>query len=298
MKIGTRGSTLALAQTKMIADILIRELGIQPEIVTIRTQGDRFTDQPFREFTGRGYFTLELEEALLCGQIDAAVHSFKDMPPEAPEGLSVAAVSEREDPADLLIVRPEAFAPGVQEIPLNQGVVVGTSAVRRATQLKHLRRDIQIKDLRGNLPTRLYKLTEGQYDAIFLASAGVNLLKLDLSEFNVVRLDPTTFIPSPGQGALAVQMREGHRLFSEVQRILHHETTWQATRLERDVMGLFGGGYGLMLGVYAHYSDNNWRLYGYWGGTDDQPVWTDVEGDLKDNLAEQLHRKLTLAPVG
>ena len=135
MRIGTRGSALARVQAHMVAQLLAERLGEVPEIIVIQTQGDKVTDRPLRELEGRGYFTKEIEEALLNRTIDVAVHSFKDMPSQAPDGLAVAAVSPREDPADLLIVRPDAYTPAEREIPVRQGATVGTSAVRRETQL-------------------------------------------------------------------------------------------------------------------------------------------------------------------
>lgn len=312
MKIGTRGSALALIQAETVARILSEALSIATEIVIIKTQGDRFADRPLHELEGRGYFTREIEEALLDGQIDMAVHSFKDMPLKTPAGLTLAAISVRENPSDLLIIRQEALddispVPCFQErsnggvtaektdirIPLSESAVVGTSAVRRAVQLKCIRPDLVIKDLRGNVTTRLEKLKAGQYDAIFLAAAGVNRLNLSLAEFNIIRLDPTVFVPSPGQGALAIQTREDAPYTGEVHKLIHHETTGKATSLEREVMARFGGGCGLPLGVYARLVDQTWELYGFWGNDMEHPVWADVKGYYTDNLAEKLYRKLS-----
>lgn len=300
---------MALTQAKSIIEIITEVLGISAEAVVIRTQGDRVSEAPFRELEERGYFTREIEEALLDGQIDAAVHSFKDMPSKSPDGLAIAAVSERENPADMLVIAPGAYA-DVQSvsgermtggdgiihneaaIPLRTGAVVGTSAVRRAVQIKSIRPDIKIRDLRGNIPTRMEKLAEGVYDAIFLAAAGVRRLKLRLDEFKVAELDPAIFIPAPGQGALAFQMREGDLLFEEMHSLLHDRVTGQATTLERKVLTYFGGGCGLPLGVYAEPSGGMIKLYGFWGGDTERPVWAHVHGEWSLELAGELFEKL------
>ncbi|NQU06160.1 MAG: hydroxymethylbilane synthase [Calditrichaeota bacterium] len=291
MKIGTRGSRLALVQTTAVASFIEQRLGITPEITVIKTQGDRINDRPFSDMEGRGFFTKEIEEALLSCKIDVAVHSFKDVPSVLPDGLAIVAVTQREDPADLLIIRPEAINKG-QEIPLKSGVSVGTSAVRRSVQLKALRPDIEIKDLRGNVTTRLQKLENGVYDAIFLAAAGVNRLGIAIDEFIVERLTPTVFIPSPGQGALAIQMRADDVNYEKIHSLLHDENTGEATNIERDVMVRFGGGCGLPLGVYAFNDEKEWNLHGFWGESSDHPTWADVKGDQTSELISELYRKL------
>ena len=292
IKIGTRGSALALAQAKSIADVISAGLGLETELAVIKTQGDRVTDRPLRELEGRGYFTKEIEEALLNEQIDIAVHSFKDVPSLMPEGLMLAAVTEREDPSDLLIVNADADVDADGSIPLKKGATIGTSAVRRSVQLLALRPDLTIKDLRGNVPTRLQKLKEEKYDAIMLASAGINRLGVDLSSFRTVKFEPNRFIPSPGQGALAVQMRECDKRIDDLNELLNHEPTALATSLEREVMELFGGGCGLPLGVYARMVNDIWEMYGFWGGDVDNPVWANVKGEFAEELPEKLYRKL------
>jgi hydroxymethylbilane synthase len=293
MKVGTRGSDLARAQTGIIAEMIRERLGIDIEIELIKTKGDIVTDRPLREIEGRGYFTKELEDALLDRRIDLAVHSFKDMPSQNPEGLVVACVSEREDPADLLIVRKDSFRSDKGEIPLSGSAVVGTSAVRRESQIKAKRGDLTLKDLRGNVPTRLQKLSNGQYDAIFLASAGVKRLKLDLGEFQVIRLQPEDFVPSPGQGALALQMRINDPKIGEIKNIIDDPETFIATSMERKVMGMFGGGCGLPLGAYSYRDGDIWRMYGFWGGDEGKPIWANASGRDPSSLAEKLYSELT-----
>ena len=297
MRIGTRGSELATTQAATIATRITAVLGIRPETIIIQTQGDRVIDRPLRELEGRGYFTKEIEEALLSEKIDLAVHSFKDMPSLAPVGLAVAAVSEREDPADLLIVRPEAYNKDIVGLPIRLGATAGTSAVRRASQVASLRPDMATRDLRGNVPTRLAKLARGDYDAIFLASAGIRRLKLDVSQFEVIRLDPTWFVPSPGQGALAIQMRADDPRFSIVHTALNDPVTEAATRIERAVQSHFGGGCGLPLGAYAYCESDIWHLHGFWGADTHHPVWAAAHGADPDAIVEELFTSLTTSTV-
>ena len=276
-----------------MAERLTTQTGITPEVIVIETTGDRVTDRPLREIEGRGYFTKEIEEALLADKIDAAVHSFKDMPSKSPEGLAVAAVSAREDAADLLVIRADAYDPGRRDLPVRENAVIGTSAVRREIQARALRKDVSISDLRGNVPTRLRKLEEGKYDAIFLASAGVHRLKLSLDGFHAVRLEPTRFVPSPGQGALAIQMREGDARSRPIQAALHDSATQIATGIERAVQARFGGGCGLPLGAYAYQENGQWHAHGFWGGDEARPVWANVAGNDPLRIAGELFARLS-----
>ncbi len=293
MIVGTRGSELARTQTNTVIRKLKERLGWEIETRILVTQGDRVTDRPLRELEGRGYFTKELEQALLEHKIDVAVHSYKDMPSKSPDGLSVAAVSERENPQDLLIILPKAYERTAKPIAVRSGATIGTSAVRREAQLLALRPDILTKDLRGNVPTRFNKLRDGMYDAIVLAAAGVNRLQMDLSEFIVMPLPPGEFIPSPGQGALAIQMRcDDHRL-SQVRDVIHDERTAIATIIERSVQALFGGGCGLPLGAHAETDGSQWKLHGFWGAPGEPHVRATVQGPDWTLLAGELFRILT-----
>ena len=292
MKIGTRGSDLATTQTGTVAKILSESLGIDIELEIIKTKGDLVTDRPLRELDGSGYFTKELEEALLDRRVDLAVHSFKDMPSEAPEGLELAAMSKREDPADLLIIHKNSHDKEFGEIPLKHQATIGTSAVRRQTQITAIRDDLFLKDLRGNVPTRLRKLADRQYDAIFLASAGVRRLGIDLSEFIVFRLDPVMFIPSPGQGVLAIQMRADHENFAAVRNALHSEDSELAAKIERSVLAKFGGGCSLPLGAYAYKENSKWHGFGFWGENSEKPAWAYVSGNDPDKLGDELYDAL------
>lgn len=205
--IGTRGSDLALWQAHHVRD-LITAAGGTVEIKVLSTQGDREQVQAFEKLEGKGFFTKEIEEALLSGAIDIAVHSHKDLETRQPAGLSIAAVPSRASQRDVLLIRASehAVAPW---LPLRHGAKVGTSSVRRRDQLLLLRPDLNIAALRGNVPTRIEKLRSGPYDAIVLAEAGIDRLELDLGDLNRHALDPKHFVPAPAQGALALQMREG-----------------------------------------------------------------------------------------
>ena len=247
--IGSRGSDLALWQAHFVESEL-QKLGHEVEIKIIKTQGDKIQHLSFDKLEGKGFFTKELEEKLIDGDIDLAVHSHKDLPTEHPEGLIIAAVSDREDPADILLIRKEKVD-GSEKFSLTKNPIVGTSSARRKSQLLHHRADIEIKELRGNVPTRINKLREEQYDAIMLAAAGVERLKLDLSEFHVERLDPLVFIPAPAQGVLGLQIRESDADLKEILVNLNDESVARRIGVERRILNLFEGGCQMPLGAYC-----------------------------------------------
>ncbi len=293
MRIGARGSDLAQVQARMIESML-NQAGFETEMIIISTHGDRVLDRPLNQLGTQGVFTKEIEDALVQDLIDLAVHSFKDVASVQPGGLEIVAVTEREDCADLLIARPECCIAGEYFLPLRNKATVGTSAVRRSTQLKALRPDLEVLDLRGNVPTRLDKLRQKEYDAILLASAGVNRLQLNLSEFSVFRLDPQKFLPSPGQGALAIEMRVNDPFKAKVQSCLHHEATHQATVIERGLLKCFGGGCSLPLGAWAHVENEEWRLQAFWGGGF-KPKWTSDIGTDTGKLVSEAFNELSLS---
>src|SRR6201992_606477 len=218
--IGTRGSELALWQANFVKDKLA-ENDIEAELKIIKTQGDRILNLSFDKLEGKGFWTKELEEELLEGTIDLAVHSHKDLPTENPPGLIIAAVSEREDPAELMLILKDCVDVH-QKLSLKYGATVGTSSNRRKAQLLAHRPDLEIKDLRGNVPTRIQKLRDENYDAIMIAKAGVTRLGIDLSEFHVEELTPTELIPAPAQGVLAIQIRESDKDLFNVLPAMHH----------------------------------------------------------------------------
>ncbi len=254
LRIGTRGSKLALWQAHYTQAELAR-IGVESELVIIKTQGDVVQHLSFDKLEGQGFFTKEIEDALLRGDIDLAVHSMKDLPTSPPDGLVITAVSYRDNPADWLLLRPESVDTS-QVFKLKQGAVVGTSANRRKAQLLDFRPDVQLKDIRGNVPTRLDKLRSGDFDAIFLAAAGVSRLELDISDLVLVELNPREFVPAPAQGVLAWQTNRGDTATRMILRQLHRPDISACTNVERKVLQLMSGGCQLPLGVHCERDAN------------------------------------------
>jgi hydroxymethylbilane synthase len=249
IRIGTRGSDLALWQAHHVKEQLEKN-GNSVSITIIKTQGDKIQDLSFDKLEGKGFFTKEIESALLSKEVDLAVHSHKDLETTPPDGLVIAAVSDREDPAELLLIQKNAVD-NKQIWETKQGASIGTSSARRKSIVKAKRSDLEIKELRGNVPTRIQKLREGLYDAILLAKAGVSRLKIDLSEFHVIELNPKIFVPAPAQGVLALQIRENEiELFQEIQK-LNNPWIQKQIAVERRVLNLMEGGCQLPLGVYC-----------------------------------------------
>jgi len=257
--IGTRGSELALWQANHIKDGLAG-IGIEAELKIIKTQGDHIQYLRLDKLEGKGFFTKELEEELLLGHIDLAVHSHKDLPTSPPPGLIIAAVTKREDPSELLLILKDCVD-SKKRFCLKHNAVVGTSSNRRKCQLLALRPDLEIKDLRGNVNTRIQKLRDEDYDAIMIAKAGVKRINIDLSEFYVEEIGPTEIIPAPAQGVLAVQIREGDKeLFNDLQA-LHDAQVAREIGVERSVLNLFGGGCHMPLGCYCRFEDGNYQVW-------------------------------------
>ncbi len=237
VRLGTRGSALARHQTELVAKRLRAAWpGLQTGLIVIRTKGDRVLDSPLPLIGGKGLFTQELEEGLLEGRIDFAVHSLKDLPTEMPPGLTVGAILERADPRDALVCRGDFT---LESLP--PGATVGTSSRRRAGQLLHQRPDLRILDIRGNVETRIRKVMdpEGPYQATVLACAGLERLGLTEVISQVLPLD--VMLPAPGQGALAVQCRDDAPS-RELLAAIHHPATGAAVTGERAFLAGLGGG--------------------------------------------------------
>ncbi len=249
MRIGTRGSDLALWQARRVAELLASRISATTEIVVVRTGGDREPSRPLWELSGAGFFTKELQAALLAREVDLVVHSLKDLPTEEPEGLAVAAVLQRDDPRDIVLANPTAAGEG--GFGLRRSAVIGTSSLRRAGQALAAQPDLVVRPLRGNVPTRIRRLREGDYDAILLAAAGVDRLALDLDGLRARRCPPSEMLPAPGQGALAVEVRSGDGAVLEAVRPLHDPRVAEATSCERAVLTGLGGGCHLPLGAFA-----------------------------------------------
>src|SRR5215471_19234474 len=246
--IASRGSQLALWQARWVQSQLAG-LGHEARIEIIKTTGDKITDVPLAKVGTKGLFTKEIEEALLDGSADLAVHSLKDLPTELPEGLVLAAVPEREDPRDAVLGKKLAF--------LSPGAKVGTSSLRRAAQLRAMRPDLTIESVRGNLDTRIRKLDEGQYDAIVLAAAG--LKRLGWADRIAEILSADKMCSAVGQGALAIETRAEGPGF-EACKLLDHAPTHDAVRAERGVLGALGGGCQVPIGAYATVADGALKI--------------------------------------
>ncbi|HZS47811.1 MAG TPA: hydroxymethylbilane synthase [Blastocatellia bacterium] len=235
--IGSRGSKLALWQSNWVRDQLIKQYPeTSVEIKIIKTTGDKILDVSLSKLGGRGVFTKEIEEAMTAGEIDLAVHSLKDLPTELPEGLHISAITKREDVRDALLTRNGESS--IKELP--QGAAVGTSSLRRQAQLRSLRPDLRLLDLRGNVDTRLKKLQEGQYDAIILAAAG--LKRLGFAERISALLALDEMLPAIGQGALGIETRIDDERINSHTQFLNHLPTRYETIAERALLRALGGG--------------------------------------------------------
>jgi hydroxymethylbilane synthase len=237
LRIGTRGSPLALVQARSVRARLAEALGVDAEeieLVVIRTSGDKIQDRPLAEAGGKGLFTKEIEEALHDGGIDLAVHSAKDMPTVLPAGLVLAACLEREDPRDVFISR---VAGSLAALP--QGARLGTASLRRQAIAKRARRDLEVMPLRGNVETRLRKLAEGEVDATILALAGLKRLGLANRATGIMSVDE--FLPAVGQGAIGVETREGDARVADLLARINHVDTFTAVACERAFLEILDG---------------------------------------------------------
>lgn len=259
LRIGTRGSALARWQARFVHEAL-EPLG-EAEVVVVETSGDRDRSTALTSLQTPGFFTKELEQALIDGRVDLAVHSLKDLPTKGPAELDLVAVGERGDPRDTLLVRPGAHDPSRGALPILEGGRLGTGSNRRRAQVRARRPDLEILDLRGNVPTRVEKLVEGQYDAILVAQAALRRLEIDVGDLAAVPLAVEVMVPAPGQAAVGVQMRRGDSRTAAVVEAVHHEATGLAVLAERRLMSLLEGGCQLPLGVHVTASEEGARLH-------------------------------------
>ena len=269
LRIATRGSRLALAQARDVARRLAA-VGADPEIVVISTAGDRTTDRAFSEVGAFGIFVRDIEVALLEGRADLAVHSYKDLPSQDTPGLSVVAVPERVDPADVLLIRQDAYEPLEAVLPLGVRARVGTSALRRQALLRDARPDLSLGLLRGNVPTRIRALGTRQFDAVVLAAAGIDRLERDAGSAGPVlpqdtirvRLDPRVFVPAPSQGAIAVQVRSADADVRQIVIQIDDPQLSRTLQAERIALGLAEAGCTLPFGAWCEtLSDGTLRLH-------------------------------------
>ena len=256
IKIGTRGSKLALWQAGWVKSILEKRFPpIQVELIIIKTQGDKILDVPLAKVGGKGLFVKEIEQALLARRIDIAVHSMKDMPADIPQGLCIGAIPERENPLDVFISHN-----GVGFNDLAGGSVIGTSSLRRSAQLRHARPDMVIQPIRGNLDTRLKKLQSENFDALVLAAAGVKRLNLEhkVTEY----LDPEFMLPAIGQGALCIEIRKDDSTVGSLVASLDHTPTRTAVAGERAFLNRLEGGCQVPIAGHGRISENQFTLTG------------------------------------
>lgn len=290
LTIGTRGSALALWQANFVKEKL-SEIGIESELKIIKTQGDVVQHLRLDKLEGKGFFTKELEEELLSQHIDLAVHSHKDLPTINPPGLIIASVSQREDPAELLIIHKDCVDI-TKGMSLKHNATVGTSSNRRKAQLLSVRPDLEFKDLRGNLQTRIQKLRDEKYDAIMLAKAGIKRIDMDLSDFHIEEVPTIKIIPAPAQGVLAIQIREEDKELFDALQAINDAAVQEEIAVERKVLNLFEAGCHAPLGCYCRKRNGQFE------------VWTSIAKDDKDfpdrlflrsptseGLAEQIHAK-------
>lgn len=281
IRIGSRGSALALWQSRHVKARL-EALGHEVEIRTITTTGDRVQDRRLEAVGGKGAFLKEIEEAMLVGEVDLAVHSLKDVPTALPEGLRLCATLERADPRDALL-----SAGSVPLRGLPQGARVGTTSLRRRCQLKALRPDLAVEDLRGNVDTRIRRLREGGYDAVVLALAG--LVRLERASEVAEILEPEVVLPAPGQGAIVLECRDGDAGTASAVASLGHPPTAAAVTAERAFLAVLGGGCNVTLGAHASAGPGGIRLLGLVGDAEGRTV---IRGEGQGRDPEPLGRSV------
>ncbi len=289
LNIGTRGSQLALWQANWVKEQLIRRHpNLDVEIHTIKTTGDKILDVPLAKVGGKGLFVKEIEEALLDGSVDLAVHSMKDVPTELPEGLGIVAVSEREDPRDAVL-----SGSGTPILELPKGSKIGTSSLRRQAQLFAARPDFVIEPLRGNINTRLRKLKEGMYDAIILAMAGVSRLGWENEVTEVI--DPEVMLPAIGQGALGIEARLDDQTTLDRIAFLNDDVTSSCVTAERGFLHRLEGGCQVPIAAYAVREGDEVVLTGLVASVDGKQIVRDTDrgpaaeaAELGSSLAERI----------
>ena len=282
--LGTRGSRLALVQAEECAATL-RAAGIAVEIRVIRTTSEHHPEMPLAVIDQRDVFTRQLDEALLSGEIDLAVHSLKDVPTEPPEWIDLVAITRRRDPSDVLV---SDGSHTLEDLP--QGAVVATSSQRRRAQLLYRRPDLGVVGIRGNVDTRVRKMREGAADAVVLARAGLERLGLDAPH---TVIPPEVMLPAVGQGALTVAARENSPLRETVRGALNHSPTERAVQAERNMLRTLGGGCRVPVGALAVARDDDVRLRGIVASPDGALVYRgDAMGSDPDEVGERLAQDL------
>ena len=294
--IGSRGSDLALWQAHYVKDAIEREnRGITVEIKRIKTKGDKILDVALSKIGDKGLFTKEIENELLSGSIDIAVHSLKDLETKIPEGLKLAVVTRRHKVEDVLIARGH----GVTLDGLRKNAIVATGSLRRRSQLQHLRPDIKVVELRGNVPTRIKRFIDSDWDAIILASAGVERLKLEKHISSYIPVD--RMLPAVGQGALGIEIKENNQFANDIIQFLHHGDTYISVTAERSLLAALQGGCQVPIGAYAQVKSDNLSLAAMVGTLDGRRIIRrTINGNKKEpeQAGEKLAQELNDAGAG
>lgn len=287
--VGTRGSKLALWQTEYVVNELKKLLpNILFDIKIIKTKGDKILDSPLHKIGDKGLFTKELEESITSLEIDMAVHSMKDLPTQLPEGLLIGAVLKRFNPQDALISKNKILLKD-----LKHGSIIGTSSLRRKAQIKAFNRTFIFKDLRGNVDTRLRKLNEGEFDAIILATAGLE--HLGMIDYITEKISFDISLPAVGQGAIGVQIRDNDEKLKEILNAISHEKTYKEVRAERSFLKILEGGCQVPMGAYAILENNLLKIRGFISDTEGENIKRGyMEKDCFDpeKVGEELARSL------
>lgn len=285
IRIGTRGSRLALWQAAYIENLLKQACeDIILERIIIKTEGDRDKQSSLTQIGGQGVFTKAIEEALMENQIDVAVHSLKDLPSAMTEGLYLAAVPERGPVEDVLVTEE-----GISLNELEENATIATGSIRRCSQLLNLRPDLNIKDLRGNIETRLNKLLEQNLDGIIMAHAA--LVRLELNHVRYYAFSVNDMVPGVGQGAVGVQTRIDDEATNKIVKLISHKETFDAVTAERAFLNELDSGCQFPVGAYARAEGDNLKMTGFVGSDDGEEVYREkIEGPVSD--AEQLGRRL------
>lgn len=284
--IGSRGSELALWQAKFIKkELESKNKNLSVEISIINTKGDKILEVALSKIGDKGLFTKELENELLKGSIDIAVHSLKDLQTDIPKGLILAAVTKRHSVEDILIARKK----GMKIKNLRESAIVATGSLRRRSQLLHLRPDIEIVELRGNVPTRIKKFLDSKWDAIILARAGVERLKLNKYISSIISINE--ILPAVGQGALGIEIREDNEFAAEILKSIHDENTYIEVRTERSLLKALEGGCQVPIGAYAQVKPNGLYIDAVVGAVDGSVTFRKkIRGAIAD--PEKLGQKL------
>ena len=287
MIVGTRESKLAMRQTEIFQQLMARDHpDVKVEIVSMKALGDIDLTSPLNQMSGVGAFVRELDDAMLQHRIDASVNSLKDIPTKMADGLTVAAIFERDSPEDIILPCP------LEDLPA--GARIGTSSVRRMKLIQSIRPDVQIVQLRGNIHTRLSKLDSGEYDAILLAKAGLERMGIDRPMHT---LDKRTFIPAPGQGTIAVECRSDDAATLSLLKTLDHEETRIAVTVEREIMRIMGAGCSAPVGINAEVKDDGIHVYAISYDYTEEPrklektIPLDYDPDILQSIADYLTGK-------